>query len=44
VAVTIDKKQAGKTDARGIFTYSYNGEPGKKVQVVLSAPNYIPSS
>ncbi len=44
VAVTIDKKQVGKTDARGVFAYAYNGEPGKKVQVVLSAPNYIPSS
>jgi tetratricopeptide (TPR) repeat protein len=44
VAVTIDKKPAGKTDARGIFAYAYNGEPGKKAQVVLSAANYIPSS
>jgi len=44
VAVTIDKKQVGKTDAKGVFTYTYNGEPGKKAQVALSAPGYIPAS
>lgn len=44
VSVTIDKKPAGKTDAKGVFTYAYNGEPGKKAQIVLSAPGYIPAS
>jgi tetratricopeptide (TPR) repeat protein len=44
VAVTVDKKQAGKTDGKGVFTYTYNGEPGKKAQITLSAPGYIPSS
>ncbi len=44
VAVTIGKQQVGKTDAKGVFTYAYNGEPGKKVQVTLSAPGYIPAS
>ena len=43
VTVTIDKKQAGKTDAKGVFTYVYNGEPGRKAQIVLSAPGYIPA-
>jgi tetratricopeptide (TPR) repeat protein len=44
IAVTIDKKAAGKTDPRGAFTWSYDGEPGKKVQLALSAPGYIPAS
>lgn len=44
IAVTIDKKAAGKTDSTGAFTWSYDGEPGKKVQLVLSAPGYIPAS
>ncbi len=44
VAVAINKKQVGKTNAKGIFDYSYGGEPGKKVQVSLSAPGYIPAS
>ncbi len=44
ISVTIDKKAAGKTDPKGAFTWSYDGEPGKKVQLVLSAPGYIPAS
>jgi tetratricopeptide (TPR) repeat protein len=44
IAVTIDKKAAGKTDPKGVFTWSYDGEPGKKVQLALSAPGYIPAS
>jgi tetratricopeptide (TPR) repeat protein len=44
VSVTIDKKQVGKTDAKGVFSYAYSGEPGKKAQVILSAPGYIPAS
>jgi len=44
IAVTIDKRAAGKTDSKGAFTWSYDGEPGKKVQLVLSAPGYIPAS
>ena len=44
VAVTIDKKQVGKTDARGILTYAYDGAPGKKAQVVLSSPGHIPAT
>lgn len=44
VAVSIDKKAAGKTDRKGTFTYNYDGEPGKKVSLALSAPGYIPES
>jgi hypothetical protein len=44
IAVTIDKKAVGQTDPKGSFTWSYDGEPGKKVQFVLSAPGYIPAS
>jgi hypothetical protein len=35
---------AGKTDPKGVFTWSYDGEQGKKVQLALSAPGYIPAS
>jgi len=44
IAVTIDKKAAGKTDLQGAFTWTYDGEPGRKVQLVLSAPGYIPAT
>ena len=44
VAVTINKKAAGKTDAKGIFSYIYDGEPGKKVPIELSATGYIPDT
>jgi hypothetical protein len=44
VVVTLDKKQIGKTDAKGGMTYNYDGEPGKKAQIALSAPGYIPAS
>ena len=42
ISVAIDKKEVGKTDAKGSITWSYDGEPGKKVQLILSAPGYIP--
>jgi len=44
VTVTLNNKQVGKTDAKGTMTYKYDGEPGKKAQVVLTAPGYIPAS
>ena len=44
ISVTIDKKAVGKTDAKGAFTWNYDGEPGKKVTLILSAPGYIPSA
>lgn len=43
VAVSIEKKTVGKTDSKGTFTYSYDGEPGKKVQLTLSPSGYIPA-
>jgi len=42
LAVTIDKRAVGKTDARGSLSWSYEGEPGRKVPVVVLAPGYIP--
>jgi tetratricopeptide (TPR) repeat protein len=43
LSVTINNKQIGKTDAKGVVTYSYDGESGKKAQISLSAPGYIPA-
>lgn len=42
VAVSINKKNVGKTDAKGVFTYTYDGEPGKKVPLELTAPGSLP--
>ncbi len=44
IAVNINNKEVGKTDARGVLTYTYDGEAGKKVPLTLSAPGYIPES
>jgi tetratricopeptide (TPR) repeat protein len=44
VTVTLDKKKIGTTDAKGTLTYSYDGEPGKKAQIVLAASDYIPET
>ncbi len=44
IVVSINNKTAGKTDARGVFIHTYDGEPGKKVPLVLSAPGYIPET
>jgi len=43
LAVSIDGKVAGKTDAQGSYTYDYRGEPGKKTVIALAAPGYIPA-
>ena len=43
VAVSIDGKAVGKTDDRGVYTYAYDGAPGKKVQLALSSPGTIPA-
>lgn len=42
ISVAIDKREVGKTDAKGNFTWTYDGEPGRKVMLILSAPGYIP--
>ncbi len=44
LSVTINNKDVGKTDAKGALTWSYDGEPGKRVPLTLSAPGYIPES
>ncbi len=41
LSVTIDKKEL-KTDAKGGVIWTYDGEPGKKVSVAITAPGYIP--
>ena len=41
LSVAIDRKEM-KTDAKGAVTWTYDGEPGKKVPVVITAPGYIP--
>lgn len=43
VTVSIGKKKVGKTNAKGLYTYVYKGEPGKKVILSLTAPGYIPT-
>ncbi len=42
VAVSMSGKQLGKTDAKGVLTYQYDGEPGKKASFTLTAPGMIP--
>jgi hypothetical protein len=44
IAVDINNKVVGKTDAKGVLTYTYDGESGKKVPLTLSAPGYIPET
>jgi hypothetical protein len=44
VSVSINGRETGKTDARGVFTWNYDGEPGKKTQVMLSATGYLPEA
>ena len=43
VAVSLDGRAVGKTDDRGIYIYTYDGAPGRKAQVALSAPGYVPA-
>jgi hypothetical protein len=44
ISVSINNKEVGKTDAKGVLVYTYDGEPGKKVPVTLSAAGYIPET
>src|SRR5438034_8919657 len=44
LSVSIDGKAVGKTDAQGSYTYDYRGEPGKKAQIALAAPGYVPAT
>src|SRR5881409_2387372 len=43
VAVSLDGRPLGKTDDRGTYIYTYDGAPGRKAQVALSAPGYLPA-
>src|SRR5881397_1329787 len=40
--VSVNDKEIGKTDDRGVYAYAYDGTPGKRVQLALSLPGYIP--
>ncbi len=42
VVVTLDDRPIGKTDDRGVYTFTDDGAPGKKVRLALSAPGHIP--
>jgi tetratricopeptide (TPR) repeat protein len=44
LVVSLDGKPIGKTDAQGSLAYTYRGEPGKKAQIAVAAPGYIPES
>ena len=44
LAVSIDGKTVGKTDAQGVYTYTYRGEAGRRAVVALAAPGYIPAA
>jgi pSer/pThr/pTyr-binding forkhead associated (FHA) protein len=44
IAVNINNKEVGKTDAKGVLIYNFDGEAGKKVTLALSAPGYIPEA
>lgn len=43
VAITVDGKRAGKTNEIGALTLNYEGEPGKPVKVIYTAPGYLPA-
>jgi tetratricopeptide (TPR) repeat protein len=43
LTVRIDKKEL-KTDAKGVVVWTYDGEPGKKVAITVTAPGYLPST
>jgi tetratricopeptide (TPR) repeat protein len=43
LTVRIDKKEL-KTNAKGVVVWTYDGEPGKKVSLTITAPGYLPST
>jgi len=43
VVVSINGKQRGKTNAKGIFVYRYKGTAGRKAELLLKAPGHIPA-
>ena len=44
LAVSLDGKPIGKTDTQGNLAYTYRGEPGRKAQITIAAPGYIPET
>src|SRR2546429_1616603 len=44
LSVMIGGKTWGKTDAQGSYRYDNRGEPGKKAQIALAAPGYVPAA
>ncbi|HTF99994.1 MAG TPA: PEGA domain-containing protein [Nitrospirota bacterium] len=44
IGVNINNRAVGKTNDSGMLAWSYDGEPGKKVPVVLTAPGFIPDT
>jgi hypothetical protein len=44
IGVNINNKSVGKTDSKGRLVWTYDGELGKKVPLVLSSPGYIPET
>ena len=44
IAVSINDRAVGKTNAKGVFVYTYDGEPGKKVALKLSGTGYTPET
>lgn len=43
VEISINGKKAGKTNEMGVLNFNYDGEQGKPVKVVYSAPGHLPS-
>ncbi len=43
VAISVNGKAIGKTNALGALNFNYAGEPGKPVKVSYSAPGHLPS-
>jgi tetratricopeptide (TPR) repeat protein len=44
LAVSIDGKTVGRTDAQGGYAYTWRGEPGKRAVIALAAPGYVPAA
>jgi hypothetical protein len=42
VAVSVNGQKAGKTNSKGVYTYSYKGKAAEAAKIKLSAPGYIP--
>jgi tetratricopeptide (TPR) repeat protein len=42
VAVNINGRPVGKTNAKGLYTYKYKGAPGKEAKIKLTAPGLLP--